>query len=262
METLSQKFGLGVDIKGMAQLANVTRTANGQKPTAADKQAIDKKVEDNVREWFANHPELLLSSLPAADELPSGILKLLKLKPPHNGETTATTDNGDAIIRYHGLLSGPPDLESPPEEQYHGYQLWETLEVGGRVFLPGKNMSFATPQLVSVSKGRGGVFTDWLVNRLWIERRKNPQDIAAIPKARQSSPPPLYLEGLKVQTPWLFNFLKNPELIRHEAVLRMPRFNMSDEEAQALANYFSAVDDSAVSVSGQFPNGSRRIFPR
>ena len=56
------------------------------------------------------------------------------------------------------------------------------------------------------------------------------------------SPPPLYKEGTKVQTPWLFNFLKNPGKIRHTTVLRMPRFNMSDDEAQSLANYFAAVD--------------------
>lgn len=54
---------------------------------------------------------------------------------------------------------------------------------------------------------------------------------------------PLYKEGIKVQTPWLFRFLKNPEQFRYTTVLRMPRFNMSDSEAQILANYFAAVDD-------------------
>jgi hypothetical protein len=58
------------------------------------------------------------------------------------------------------------------------------------------------------------------------------------------SPPPLYKEGTKVQTPWLFNFLRNPGKIRHTTVLRMPRFNMSDDEAQSLANYFAATDGS------------------
>ena len=62
--------------------------------------------------------------------------------------------------------------------------------------------------------------------------------------AWQMSPPPLYKEGSKVQTPWLFNFLRNPGKIRHTTVLRMPRFNMSDDEAQSLANYFAAVDDA------------------
>ena len=62
---------------------------------------------------------------------------------------------------------------------------------------------------------------------------------------RQSSPPPLWLEGIKVQTPWVFRFLQNPDRIRHRTVLRMPRFNMSPAEAQALANYFAAADGSA-----------------
>jgi hypothetical protein len=62
--------------------------------------------------------------------------------------------------------------------------------------------------------------------------------------AWQASPPPLYQEGLKVQTAWLYNFLKNPQKLRHTTVLRMPRFNMSDAEAADLANYFSAVDSS------------------
>ncbi|MCY2967671.1 MAG: hypothetical protein NT069_29260, partial [Planctomycetota bacterium] len=61
-------------------------------------------------------------------------------------------------------------------------------------------------------------------------------------KARQMAPPPLYKEGLKVQTPWLFSFLKNPGKIRHTTLLRMPQFTLSDEEAQTLANYFAAVD--------------------
>jgi len=45
-----------------------------------------------------------------------------------------------------------------------------------------------------------------------------------------------------VQTPWLYQFLLNPGKIRYTTVLRMPRFNMSSEEAQSLANYFAAKD--------------------
>jgi hypothetical protein len=56
--------------------------------------------------------------------------------------------------------------------------------------------------------------------------------------------PPLVREGAKVQTPWLYRFLQNPEMLRHMSVLRMPKFNMSQEEAQILANYFAAVEDT------------------
>ena len=55
-------------------------------------------------------------------------------------------------------------------------------------------------------------------------------------------PPPLFGEGQKVQTSWLYRFLKEPDQIRYTIAVRMPRFNMSDDEAQTLANYFAASD--------------------
>ena len=87
--------------------------------------------------------------------------------------------------------------------------------------------------------GRGGDFTEWLSPRLVDELTGGDRD-----KARQAAVPPLYKEGVKVQTPWLYRFLKNPERLRYFTVLRMPRFNMSDDEAQTLANYFAAVDNA------------------
>ena len=62
------------------------------------------------------------------------------------------------------------------------------------------------------------------------------------PEAWGWLPPPLPGEGRKVQTDWLHAFLLDPHPIRPAAVLRMPKFNMSSEEAQSLANYFAAVD--------------------
>jgi mono/diheme cytochrome c family protein/cytochrome c1 len=60
--------------------------------------------------------------------------------------------------------------------------------------------------------------------------------------SRASGPPPLLREGEKVQPDWLFKFLRDPEKIRVLTVLRMPRFNMSEDEARALVNYFAAGD--------------------
>ncbi len=60
--------------------------------------------------------------------------------------------------------------------------------------------------------------------------------------ARAALPPPLLREGEKVQPDWLFQFLRNPYEIRPMTVLRMPKFNMSAEEAMDLVNYFAAVD--------------------
>jgi cbb3-type cytochrome oxidase cytochrome c subunit len=62
------------------------------------------------------------------------------------------------------------------------------------------------------------------------------------PTARAALPPPLLREGEKAQTSWLFQFLRDPQEIRPNTILRMPKFNMSDEEAMSLVNYFAAVD--------------------
>jgi cytochrome c2 len=54
------------------------------------------------------------------------------------------------------------------------------------------------------------------------------------------APPILYGEGAKVQSDWLFNFLKSPVPIRPWLKLRMPTFNLSDEDTNVLVDYFTA----------------------
>ncbi|MDW8223629.1 MAG: hypothetical protein RMJ82_11855, partial [Gemmatales bacterium] len=59
-----------------------------------------------------------------------------------------------------------------------------------------------------------------------------------------SLPPPLFREGQKVQPDWLLEFLRQPYPLRPPVAtyLRMPVFDLSLEERQALVNYFIAVD--------------------
>jgi hypothetical protein len=65
-----------------------------------------------------------------------------------------------------------------------------------------------------------------------------------IKDAMAFAPPPLLNEGRKAQTTWLHNFLLDPYPIRPMAVLRMPKFNMSADEASILVNYFAAMDSA------------------
>ena len=53
-------------------------------------------------------------------------------------------------------------------------------------------------------------------------------------KSRAVLPPPLVREGERVQPDWLYKFLLNPGPVRPESylLLRMPKFNMSPEEAR------------------------------
>jgi len=60
--------------------------------------------------------------------------------------------------------------------------------------------------------------------------------------AKQLAPPTLQAEGARVYPDWLFDFLKNPTDIRYGLKVRMPTFDMSDEEATTLVKYFSALD--------------------
>ena len=83
--------------------------------------------------------------------------------------------------------------------------------------------------------------TYWLLPRaIELEKQVNPN--AAGGEAWGWLPPPLIGQGMKVQPAWLHEFLLDPYEIRPAVLMRMPKFNMSSEEAAALVNYFAARD--------------------
>ena len=188
-----------------------------------------------------------VDSLAASDtsgEYPEAVKLLMELRPPRNGLTgakkTVTVDGEKktlSMLELHGLVTSTPNPEDSPEDQEYVVELWETLKLAGKDFLPTYKFIFPAANLDALVPARGGKYAEWLVDRLVNNQQAKERSLAW-----QMAPPPLYKEGIKVQTPWLFNFLKNPGKIRHTTVLRMPRFNMSDNEAQSLANYFAAVD--------------------
>jgi cytochrome c2 len=146
---------------------------------------------------------------------------------------------GQPVIDFHGLLFQGKNPQLLDYEQTFNYHLWETLDVGGRILLPG-GLPVSMVRMIEETPGRGGEFAHWLVARL-IEQQGG-KAAGDRGRAWQMVPPPLYQEGVKVQTSWLYEFLKNPQRLRHETVLRMPQFNLDDDEARALANYFAAAD--------------------
>lgn len=56
--------------------------------------------------------------------------------------------------------------------------------------------------------------------------------------------PDLSYEGSRARRQWLISFLKSPQTLRPTLVLRMPQFNMTDQEAATLADYIGTVFDS------------------
>jgi cytochrome c2 len=98
----------------------------------------------------------------------------------------------------------------------------------------------------------GGTFVDLMMQY----KKVKPNDPDA-DKVRSTVPPPLIREGERVQPNWLYGFLLDPPPIRPTSwmMLRMPKFNMSSEDARALVNYFSSVSrltNPGAGVSAEF----------
>lgn len=174
------------------------------------------------------------------------LLNIRKPKMALTGESGKFKIDGEEVelplASFHGIRMVEPDPEEEdPEFRESGFDSWETLQFGEgedapRLF-PATRITVPDTKMVDYQAARGGDFAEWLVDDLVENRTDGNRNLAW-----QASPPPLYQEGLKVQTPWLYQFLLEPEQLRYTTVLRMPRFNLSPKEAQTLANYFAAVD--------------------
>src|SRR6185437_9834575 len=102
----------------------------------------------------------------------------------------------------------------------------------------------------------GGAFVDLML------KYTKPGE-AKLDEMRSKVPPPLIREGERVQPNWLYGFLLDPQPVRPTEfmMLRMPKFNMSNEDARALVNYFSSVSrltNPGAGVSSEFVNVPQR----
>ncbi len=64
---------------------------------------------------------------------------------------------------------------------------------------------------------------------------------------RNYAPPSLYAEGSKVQSDWLFSYLQDPITIRPNLQVRMPSFNLSDDDWNAIIAAFKDMEDNELS---------------
>lgn len=82
------------------------------------------------------------------------------------------------------------------------------------------------------------------------------------------APPNLASVGRKVKPDWLFHFLQNPTPVRPWLKIRMPSFNLSDEDFGTIIRYFQGIDnydrpfmsETHVSTDPQRLNEGRAIF--
>jgi hypothetical protein len=147
----------------------------------------------------------------------------------------------------HATVTGmvnPEIAEDDDGNPQFYFGLWQSLPINGQPWIVGgPEVPVAESRIINKIPPIGGNFARLLHPvALAMEQVTNPNAKAS--DAWGWVPPPLVNEGNKVQTQWLHDFLLNPYPIRPAVVLRMPRFNMSSEEASQLANYFAAVDDA------------------
>jgi cytochrome c2 len=135
-------------------------------------------------------------------------------------------------------------LDYPPAGVKYFMDLYQPTLLDGQPYLTGqKAIQVSVRDVVTRYPTSGGLLTRYLLPRVTaLEKEANPQ--AKGSEAWGWLPPPLVGEGRKVQSQWLHDFLLEPYPIRPAVFLRMPKFNMSSDEAAALVNYFSAVDNA------------------
>ena len=157
----------------------------------------------------------------------------------NTGLASATdAEFGDPIDEY---LEDPFKLNGIGELQF---QLWNASPIKGGIAVSGSNVSRIQPAAVANRKvAYGGVLSRYLLPYVTQrEKLSNPQAKGSESWAWVA--PPLVGEGAKVQNQWFHDFLLEPYSIRPAVVLRMPKFNMSSQEATEIVNYFAARDNA------------------
>jgi len=165
----------------------------------------------------------------------------------HNAWTGLPSPNPDRLMLYGIPAPSPPDIE-PGQEFARLSQALRFTDSSKQVHdIPaGEIVDFTNKELIARAEPFGGRFANLIVHAKHLTTRDSQKFQTAAngesPDSRAALPPPLLREGEKVQPAWLFQFLRSPFAIRPLTILRMPRFNMSDDEAMDLVNYFAAVD--------------------
>ena len=71
-------------------------------------------------------------------------------------------------------------------------------------------------------------------------------------RAPEYAPPNLNTEGAKVQPDWLFSFFHNPSIIRPNLQVRMPSFNLTDEDWNAIIRAFQHSDNDLLAFESDY----------
>lgn len=177
--------------------------------------------------------------------------------PGHNAWTGAMQTSADRLT----VFGTQPRLNTEFDRPMLVVRAIDALRFAGsdgvlRNLPASSNVPIDPEDLVAWADPWGGTFVDLMIQ--YMKPREKDAD-----KVRATVPPPLIREGERVQPNWLYGFLLDPQPVRptNFMMLRMPKFNMSGEEARALVNYFSGVSrltNPGAGVNAEFVNVPQR----
>ncbi len=120
------------------------------------------------------------------------------------------------------------------------FTLWEPAAINGQVWrVGGAEVIISKPQITARRPPLGGDFARLLYPIALAEARATGSSASEL-EAWGWVPPPLANEGLLVQPAWLHGYLLDPSIIRPAALLKMPKYTLSSDEAGKLVDYFAA----------------------
>ncbi len=129
------------------------------------------------------------------------------------------------------VVKGTVKLE---EEDTLFFQLWEDNEKLGKK--AGDTVQIANEEIENMVESEGGDIGSYIIDYHVEVEGSMPEE------AKVFTPPVLYKEGAKVQSAWLFDFIKDPIALRPWLDVRMPVFHMTEDEATVLSRYFAILE--------------------
>ncbi|MEX2187033.1 MAG: c-type cytochrome [Pirellulales bacterium] len=198
-------------------------------------------------EAFRGYEFLRLDSTPAevAASLESGY-DARTLAVLHGLPSLGAPELKPYLVEEDGTVYEPDPEFPPPAELFRPFLLWNSALVDGQMHYVGQKPTNVPSWLIDPKQSHpawGGTAARLMMPLVYsLTKPARPSDLTG-DGTWALVPPPLIGEGKKTQTAWLYDFLLDPHQIRPAAVLRMPKFNMSSDEARKLVAYFAAVDD-------------------
>jgi cbb3-type cytochrome oxidase cytochrome c subunit len=196
-----------------------------------------------------DHERWTFSYKPGALPAPTHEATFDFLRPHFSEQEIAASRKTDADGLARVEIAGIPRLDSDgrllEEEEDDGrmlayFTLHRPAVIDGKIWMVGGS---DVPVLIaSIAKKRpawGGTFARLLYPTALADAmrtRSNPVD----QEAWGWLPPALAEEGARAEASWLKTYLLEPTSIRPAAILPMPKFHLSDEEANSLVSFFSA----------------------